>query len=657
MDEDLERHRAGDGRGEHGAVEGGPAASGVLPPRSDEPERPAASWWGQQASPAGQPVSELPPAGQPAPSTVPWWGEQVRPAPPALPGYPPATSPAVPPQGTLPPQGALPPAQPSHSSSPQQHAGPAQASGQDPGQTPWWAPAGPAQYPHHPAPSSPWASSWPPVERADSPPPPGWVPQSSASAHGGGSAPPGWPPTQAAGGGSAPPSHPPFYGQYGSSDPYGWARYPLPAAPPPSRPRRMRLAAVAVLVGVALAAGGLGAGLGVSFGGGTTPASSATGVSGFSGSTRAPLPSGNSGQSGRAGQSGSSGELGLPGSAEPGTSGNTRSVQRIANAVDPAVVDINVEDATAGPAAGTGMILTSSGYVLTNNHVIDSALRIAVSVAGRSQAYPATVVGYDDSDDVAVVKIEDVSGLPTVSFGNSSRVAIGQSVVAIGNALGQGGSPTVVAGTVTALDRSISAGDEVTGAPESLHGLIQTDADIQPGDSGGPLVNSRGQVIGMDTAAATAETGSTLGFSIPINQARQLAARMISGKGGDGVTIGLSAFLGINAESPSDESGASGVSGTSGTAPKGVGIDSVIEGSPAAAAGLEAGDVITAIDGKPTQTFADLHDDIQVHRPGQQISVTYVAEADPGSLLYPGTGGSTAGTTHTVQVRLAGIPY
>jgi S1-C subfamily serine protease len=381
-------------------------------------------------------------------------------------------------------------------------------------------------------------------------------------------------------------------------------------------------------------AGGLGAGLGIAFGGGgSTPASSRSGVSGRSGSSGLSIPSGNSGA------------FSTPGSTLPATSGNGRLAQRIANAVDPAVVDINVEDATAGPAAGTGMIVTSSGYVLTNNHVIDSAMSIEVTVAGHSSSYPAKVVGYDATDDVAVIKIEGVSGLPTVSFGDSSSATIGETVVAVGNALGQGGPPTVVSGTITALGRTISAGDEVTDGSETLHNLIQSDADIQPGDSGGPLVDSRGQVIGMDTAAASAESGSTLGFSIPINEARLLAAQMMSGKAGNGVSIGLAAFLGINAESTANGGGVgvSGTSGTSGTPASGVAIASVIQGSPAAQAGLQGGDVITAIDGKSTLTFTDLHDDIQAHLPGQQISVTYED-------YY-------TGTSHTAEITLAGIPY
>ncbi len=412
-----------------------------------------------------------------------------------------------------------------------------------------------------------------------------------------------------------------------------------------------------VLAGVALLAGGLGAGLGIAFGGKGSTNTADSGPSGFNGGVggggRANGGSGNGFNGGLPG----TGSSGTTGSTLPATSGNNSTVRNIANQVDPAVVDINVDDANAGPAAGTGMILTSSGYVLTNNHVIDQSTNVEVTVGGRTSSYPARVIGYDDTKDVAVVKIEGLSGLPTVDLGNSSSVSVGDTVVAIGNALGQGGPPTVVSGTVTALGRTISAGDEVTGVPETLHNVIQTDAEIQPGDSGGPLVDAKGQVIGMDTAAASSESGSTLGFAIPINEARTIAAQIMSGRSGGGVTIGLAAFLGIDVDNNANGSagggaaggggifpfGSSGDSGNSGPPPvSGVTISNVVSDSPAAQAGLQGGDVITSIDGKSTPNFTALHDDIQVHEPGQKITVGYVDDT---------------GRTHSVTVVLTGIPY
>src|SRR6202011_639954 len=188
------------------------------------------------------------------------------------------------------------------------------------------------------------------------------------------------------------------------------------------------------------------------------------------------------------------------------------------------------------PSAGTGIVLTSNGEVLTNNHVIQGATSIKVTDVGNGQTYTATVVGYDASHDVAVLQLQNASGLTTASLGNSSSVQAGDNVVALGNAGGTGGTPSVATGTVTALNQSITASDQASGVSEQLTGLIQTNANIQPGDSGGPLVNSYGQVIGMDTAASTGYTfqsqgqaGQTQAYSIPINEATSIAQQIEAG--------------------------------------------------------------------------------------------------------------------------------
>ena len=179
-------------------------------------------------------------------------------------------------------------------------------------------------------------------------------------------------------------------------------------------------------------------------------------------------------------------------------------IPAIAAKVDPATVDItsilSTEDAEA---EGTGMILTSNGEVLTNNHVIAGATTITAQVDGKGQKFTVKVLGADPTDDVALVLLEGASGLPHVTTANSSAVKVGDPVVAIGNALGLGGTPTVTSGIISALGRSITASDEGATTSEHLKGLLQTDAPINPGNSGGPLVNAAGQVIGMDTAAAT----------------------------------------------------------------------------------------------------------------------------------------------------------
>jgi S1-C subfamily serine protease len=216
-------------------------------------------------------------------------------------------------------------------------------------------------------------------------------------------------------------------------------------------------------------------------------------------------------------------------------SDQSNSVASIAAAVDPAVVSITSQiTVTETPfggafgsyqeseeAEGSGMIITSSGEVVTNNHVIAGATSITVTIGGGTKTYRATVIGTDPTKDIALLQIQGVNGLPTVTFGNSAQVAVGDSVVAIGNALALGSTPTVTTGIVSAENRMITAEND-SGGTETLSGLLQTDAAINPGNSGGPLVDSAGQVIGMDTAAASdEETGTSaqnIGFAIPSNQ-------------------------------------------------------------------------------------------------------------------------------------------
>ncbi|MGD0985625.1 MAG: trypsin-like peptidase domain-containing protein [Acidimicrobiales bacterium] len=280
---------------------------------------------------------------------------------------------------------------------------------------------------------------------------------------------------------------------------------------------------------------------------------------------------------------------------------------QIAAAVDPAVVDI---DTNLGE--GTGMIATSNGEIITNNHVVEGATTISVVIENRG-TYKATVVGTDASADVAVLQVTGVTGLPTVKFGDSATVKIGSSVVAIGNAGGQGFPSTVTAGAVTALGRAIVASDE-DGLSESLTGLIQTDALIEPGNSGGPLVNSSGQVIGMDTAAASADGATPIGFALRINKVLQIANDIEQGKAGHGIVIGTEAFLGIEGVTVSVQGSGSAT---------GAGLEYVAPGTPAYQAGLQAGDVITAFDGHTTPTMSELASLIHKLRPGDRVNVTF----------------------------------
>jgi S1-C subfamily serine protease len=266
-------------------------------------------------------------------------------------------------------------------------------------------------------------------------------------------------------------------------------------------------------------------------------------------------------------------------------------------------------------AAGTGIVLTGGGEVLTNNHVIDGATNISVTDLGNGRVYAATVVGYDRSSDIAVLQLQGASGLKVASLGDSSTVRVGEAVVGIGNAGGAGGTPSVAGGSVTALHQSITASEQDGGNPENLTGLIEVNADIQPGDSGGPLVDTGGKVVGMDTAASAGfsfQTTGTDGYAIPINSAVAIARKITSGDASATVHVGPTAFLGVQV-----------VSTQSGSSPSGALIRVVVPGTPAASAGLAAGDVITSLGGKTVDSAPALTALMQSHHPGERVHVSW----------------------------------
>jgi S1-C subfamily serine protease len=296
----------------------------------------------------------------------------------------------------------------------------------------------------------------------------------------------------------------------------------------------------------------------------------------------------------------------------------------IAAKVDPAIVDINTVTAS-GNAAGTGIILTSSGEVLTNNHVVDGATSIRVTIEGRSGRYRADVVGVDPTADVALLQVEGVSGLPTVTLAHSSSLQVGEQVVALGNALGAGGTPSETEGTITALDQTITA-SEGRGVSEQLSGLIQTDAPISPGDSGGPLVNSAGEVVGMITAGQTQgfrNSNSTIGYAITSDAALDVVNKIRAGQSSAEVIIGPVGFIGVQVRDL-DSAAASqlGLNLSSGAL-----VVGVQAGSPAAAAGITQDSVITAAAGATVTSTATLGAAIHTHKPGERISVTWVNQS------------------------------
>jgi S1-C subfamily serine protease len=273
------------------------------------------------------------------------------------------------------------------------------------------------------------------------------------------------------------------------------------------------------------------------------------------------------------------------------------------------------------------MVLTSTGEVLTNNHVVAGATSVKVRDVGNGRIYSAKVVGYSDSNDVAVLQLTGASGLATVSTGNSNTVAAGQRIVALGNAEGRGGTPAVVTGTVKDTGTTITALNDGSGVQEHLAGMIQTNADIQPGDSGGPLVNSSGQVVGMDTAASTSNSTGvgttadqvTAAFSIPINRAISLAEQIEDGTSSATVHIGATAFLGVEVDTSGASAGGTGLGQASG----GVAIASVIPGTAAAQAGLSPGDTIISVGGHRITSDANLQTVIEEYHPGDKVSVSW----------------------------------
>jgi len=317
-------------------------------------------------------------------------------------------------------------------------------------------------------------------------------------------------------------------------------------------------------------------------------------------------------------------------SLSPTPTTTDKAAAKIAKEVDPGLVDINTgisyQDATA---AGTGMILTSNGIVLTNNHVIEAATSITVRDIATGKTYTATVVGYDVDKDIAVLKLANASGLTPVTLGNSSALSLKEKIVGIGNAGGAGGTPSYAAGMVVAKDQAITAeSDENLSGSEKLTGLIETNAPIQPGDSGGPLVTLSGKVVGMDTAASSNEGGYTFGnvdtpaaqaYSIPINTALAVAKAIEKGDVTAAIHIGSTAILGIEVY-PANTS----EPGSSTSSNAGVTIAKVMANTPAANAGLVAGDIITSFDGHTLTTPAQLSLLEYSLKPGDTAHITYL---------------------------------
>jgi S1-C subfamily serine protease len=305
----------------------------------------------------------------------------------------------------------------------------------------------------------------------------------------------------------------------------------------------------------------------------------------------------------------------------------------IAAKVDPAVVDVNSTLQYSNESAeGTGMVISADGLVLTNNHVINQATSITATLVTSGKTYKADLVGYDATNDVALLRLEGASGLKTISLGDSDKVKLGDPVLAIGNAQGKGGLPSTAQGIINAKNRTIQASDSGARASETLHGMLQTDAPIEEGDSGGPLVNSAGAVIGMDTAANSSggfsQQQATTGFAIPINSALVIARQIASGHASATVHIGAAGFMGINAANSAQgcqqSSSGFGGGGNVGTNSPGAVICYVYPRTPAASAGLASGDVITAVNGTTISSSDNLTTALANKRPGDKLTIKFV---------------------------------
>ena len=320
----------------------------------------------------------------------------------------------------------------------------------------------------------------------------------------------------------------------------------------------------------------------------------------------------------------------------------TLDVESIARRVIPGLVNINTV-VGQGQGAGSGIVISDTGAILTNNHVIADSTEVKVTIGGTGPTYNAEVVGYSVAKDVALLQITDkVSGLTVAQLGDADAVAVGDEILAIGNALGKGGLPTVSQGKVTGLDKQVTAGDE-KGDTETLYNMIQIDAPIQPGNSGGALVDDQGRVIGVNTAAAGSryriQTGN-VGFSIRIDNAMEIIKQIQSGQEGNGVHIGARGLLGVNV---SELNSTNTTSRPAQIAPvdEGALIVGIQSGAGASEAGIGEGDVITEVDGNPISNTEDLQQAMVGRHPGDRVPVTWT---------------DVNGDEHTAEVRLVEGP-
>ncbi|GAA4703753.1 S1C family serine protease [Nocardioides conyzicola] len=281
---------------------------------------------------------------------------------------------------------------------------------------------------------------------------------------------------------------------------------------------------------------------------------------------------------------------------------------------------------TAGEAAGTGLVLDSSGVVLTNYHVVEGSTSVKVTIATTGDTYDATVIGHDQAADVALLQLKDASGLATVKLDDDGDPAVSDDVTAVGNAQGQG-FLSASTGTVVALDQSIDTQSEGTVEGEHLTGLIETNAYVVGGYSGGALLDDEGEVVGITSAASSG--GQVQSYAVPIDDALDIVQKIEDGTSSGDVQVGPSAYLGI------------AISQDAAATTGGVVVGQVQSGGAAAQAGIEAGATITAIDGTTITSYDVLRSTLAGYRPGDSVTLRWT---------------DTSGAKHSAQVTLGESP-
>ncbi len=309
-----------------------------------------------------------------------------------------------------------------------------------------------------------------------------------------------------------------------------------------------------------------------------------------------------------------------PRTPSPGAApGAAMSVKDVLAKVEPAVVTIELRSG-GGLSSGTGVIISADGEVITNAHVVEGRGQISVTLFNETRARAATLVGSDAANDLALLKIERASALPTASLGDSDATLVGDPVVAIGNALALVGGPTVTTGIISAKGRTLG----------NLDGLLQTDAAINRGNSGGPLVDGNGQVIGINTAVLRDPSGNGgaegIGFAIAANTIKPIVEELRKANGGPIRTSG--AFLGVGTVTLTPDIAAR----LSLSVDRGAVVQTVEPGSGADRAGVLVNDVIVAFDGAPVASVADVSRIIRSKKPGDKLKIDIVREGKRQSL-------------------------